>query len=361
MTSNRKSRRIRFDRIAYIAIACIALIAACIALNSLLFQDRPAMETSNSSHAASTSTTTTTTVETTTSKYPPSASRTTTTRNLETDATITARNAVLIRSDRHEILAEKGADEVIEPASMTKIMTMVTAIESLTAEQLAGTFTMDDALIAPLKARQAVCAGFADGEVCTITDLFYGMMLPSGADAAEGLAVYTSGSTAAFVQCMNEKAAELGLTQSHFVNCTGLHEDGHVSTVHEIARLLEYAIQIPFCRTVMSAATYTTASTPQHPDGIALTSIVKARLGSLTLDGLEIRGGKTGFTNQAGQCLATWGEDENGRLFLCVVAGCEGPMDAIYDTLSIYDVDSGVCSAPFIRPPNPQTDIIAAP
>lgn len=365
MANKRKKRKIRPDRVAAVSILLFLAVGAALILPNVLGKEPQEIADSkplvSEITAAATTTTTTTETTTTTSRYPAPATRTTDTKQLAGDADILARNAVLIDTENQTMLAEKSADAVLEPASMTKILTMVTAVETLTEEQLGGAFVMTEEILAAQHARDAVCAGFQAGEPCSLTDLLYGMMLPSGADAAVALAIATAGSEEAFIRMMNDKAAEIGMTSSHFLNPSGLHEDGHVSTVHDIARLLEYALTIPICRTVMSTPTYHTAATAQHPSGINLTSIVFWRMGDLAANGIRVCGGKTGFTNQAGQCLATWAEDETGKTYVCVIAGCEDQMDPVYDTLTVYSRYSGASDGTFARPVAEETTTIAAP
>lgn len=283
----------------------------------------------------------TTTTTTTTTLYPPVAQTETKTIVLTDETILYARNATLINLEDHTVIAERGADEVIYPASMTKIMTMLTVLELLGDDEnaLYQAYEMDGELVRELRALTLVCAGFQDGEPCRIIDMLYGLMLPSGADAAVGLAIYTAGSEEAFVKEMNRMAEKMGLQNTHFTNCTGLHDVDHYSTANEIACILAYAMLNPLCRELMSTPEYTTAATTAHPEGLQLLSTVFARMPETLPEDITIGGGKTGFTNAAGQCLATWAMDENGKEYICIVAGCDGlkPMDAVYDTLTLYD------------------------
>lgn len=283
----------------------------------------------------------TTTTTTTATMYPPIAQTQTKTIALTDETILYARNAALIDVKNHTVIAERGADEVIYPASMTKIMTMLTVLELLDNDETAlyQAYEMSGELVQELRALTLVCAGFQDGEPCRIIDMLYGLMLPSGADAAVGLAIYTAGSEEAFVKEMNRMAEKMGLQNTHFTNCTGLHDVDHYSTANEIACILAYAMQNPLCRELMSTPEYTTAATTAHPEGLRLQSTVFARLPKILPENITIGGGKTGFTNAAGQCLATWAADATGNEYICIVAGCDGlkPMDAVYDTLTLYD------------------------
>jgi D-alanyl-D-alanine carboxypeptidase len=197
---------------------------------------------------------------------------------------------------------------------------------------------------AVLTMMMAQVAGFEPGEACSVKDLLYAMMLPSGADAAVMLATHAAGSEAAFAEQMNALAAEMGLQHTHFVNCTGLHEDDHLSSVNDIARILLYALEDPLARQIMSAYRHTTTASPQHEEGIELVSTTLSRLVGNELESLSkplhIIGGKTGYTNPAGQCLATWAENAEGEEFVSVIAGSTAlkPLDAIGDTLTLYQL-----------------------
>ena len=289
---------------------------------------------------------TTTTEPETEPPFPPAPERSTETIALGDTDKILARNAVLLKvtPEGDEILAERDADEQIYPASMTKIMTLVTYLKLCGETAEDDVLIMDADVIAAQRAQMAYTAGFEPGEACTVTDLLYAMMLPSGADAAVMLATHAAGSEAAFAEQMNALAAEMGLEQTHFVNCTGLHEDDHLSSVNDIARILLYALTDPLAEKVMSTYRHTTAVTPQHEEGIELVSTTLSRLVGNELESLSkplhLIGGKTGYTNPAGQCLATWAENADGEMFVSVIAGSTAlkPLDAMGDTLTLYQL-----------------------
>ena len=289
---------------------------------------------------------TTTTEPETEPPFPPAPERSTETVALGDTDKILARNAVLLKvtPEGNEILAERDADEQIYPASMTKIMTLVTYLKLCGETAEDDVLIMDADVITAQRAQMAYTAGFEPGEACTVTDLLYAMMLPSGADAAVMLATHAAGSEAAFAEQMNALAAEMGLEQTHFVNCTGLHEDDHLSSVNDIARILLYALRDPLAEKVMSTYRHTTTVTPQHEEGIELVSTTLSRLVGNELESLSkplhLIGGKTGYTNPAGQCLATWAENADGEMFVSVIAGSTAlkPLDAMGDTLTLYQL-----------------------
>lgn len=188
------------------------------------------------------------------------------------------------------VLYEKDAYSRIYPASLTKIMTLIVAVEQ--CEDLSDTFTMTNDIIDPLFEANASRAGFKHREQVSIRDLLYGTILPSGADAAVALALYVSGSEEAFAALMNEKVKELGLLGTHFTNATGLHDRDQYSTAYDLAVILAYALSNDTCREVLSAQTYTTAATQQNPDGIELQSTLFSYMYGDEPEGALVLGGK---------------------------------------------------------------------
>ena len=170
----------------------------------------------------------------------------------------------------------------------------------------------------------------------TVKDLFYGTILPSGADAALGLATYVAGDQDAFVALMNEKLKELGLSDTaHFTNCVGLYDENHYCTVYDMAMILEAALDNELCREVLAAHTYTTSSTSEHPEGITISNWFLRRIEDKET-GAEILCGKTGFVAQSGSCAASYGEDENGKGYICVTADSTSSWRCIYDQVALY-------------------------
>lgn len=247
--------------------------------------------------------------------------------------------AILIDLDNNHVIAEKGSDTVIYPASMTKLMTLIVAIEH--TQDFNDTFLMTEEILQPLYDADASMAGFSAGEACTIIDMLYGAALPSGADATTGLAIYTAGSEEAFVEMMNEKAAELGLTKTHFMNASGLHDPQHYSTVTEMAMILEYCMKNDLCREVISTYTYTTQPTEQHPEGIELRDTMFDRMYGTEVEGITILGGKTGYTDDAGHCLANYARTPDGHTYVAVMAKAADVWYPIFDSFRLYGIITG--------------------
>ncbi len=252
----------------------------------------------------------------------------------EFDKSIASKYCVLIDVDKNKVIAKRNAEQKMYPASMTKIMTLIVAVENMTS--LDDTFTMTHDILAPLYDADASLAGFQENEIITIKDMLYGAILPSGADATAGLAIKIAGSESSFVSLMNEKARQMGLHNTHFTNTSGLHDADHYSTALDMAVILNYALKNDLCREILSTYQYTTAATIQHPEGIALESTLFGRMYGDEVEGVIIKGGKTGFTSEAQHTMASYAE-KNGKEYIAVVAHEDDRWGSVYDTFDIYE------------------------
>lgn len=245
-------------------------------------------------------------------------------------------HAILINESTDTIVAAKGAYERICPASMTKVLTVLVAAEHVTPEQLDDKFTMTLEITDYAYVNDCSSVGFLDEEQVPVRDLFYGTVLPSGGDAAVGLATYVAGSHEAFVDMMNQKLSELGLSDSaHFTNCVGLYDEKHYCTVYDMAIIMKAAMQNELCREVLSAHTYTTTPTEQHPEGIIISNWFLRRIEDKDTGGLVI-GAKTGYVVQSKSCAVSYGTFAGGTPYICVTAGSNSSWRCIYDQVEIY-------------------------
>lgn len=245
---------------------------------------------------------------------------------------VVSNNAILISSDG-TVIASRNSKARMYPASMTKIMSLIVAVEHIT--NLDDTFTMTFEIINPLYLQNATVTGLSSGETVPITDLLYGAILPSGADATDALAIYVAGGEEGFVELMNEKAEELGLIDTHFTNTSGLHDENHYTTAHDMAIILDYVMHNNICREILSAHKYITTSTEQHPDGVEMYSTMFNKIRRDQIEGVELLGGKTGYTYQAGHCLVSAAE-KNGKTYIAVTGGGETKYSPIYDIMAMY-------------------------
>lgn len=333
-----------FSRFAVVWIAVLAVILAVILITAgLRNEDNNESVPAGANTAGSTEETTLITTETTITYPVDHSDYTDQTRSFS--ANLDFANGILIDIEKGEVVASRGGDAKIFPASMTKVMTLIVAAEAV--ESLDETFTMTAEITDPLYIENASVAGFLVGEQVTVRDLIYGLVLPSGGDGALGLAYHIAGSEAAFAELMNEKAAELGLRNTHFTNCTGLHNADHYSTCHEIAMIVEYAINDPFMREVLTTYQYTTESTPEHPEGILLTSTLLSRMAGNESGTMFVQGGKTGYTIEAKNCLASFAtplvpgmSEEELKLqptkYILVTTGSGEKFGPVFDAISIY-------------------------
>lgn len=242
--------------------------------------------------------------------------------------------AILIDLDNNTIAAQKNARDRIVPASMTKILTVLVAAEHIT--DLEDTFTITREITDYSYRNDCSAAGFDVGETVTVRDLLYGTVLPSGADAAAGLAYYVSGSMEGFVDLMNEKINELGLSDTaHFTNCVGLYDENHYCTVYDMAVMLKAAVENELCREVLSAHIYTTSSTEQHPEGIEMSNWFLRRIEDKETKG-EVVCAKTGYVVQSGNCGASYEVTDSGKHYICVTADAHSNWRCIYDHVAIY-------------------------
>lgn len=251
---------------------------------------------------------------------------------------------VVIDVENGTILAQRDAKASMSPASMTKVLTVLTAADALGigGEDWADNPVLDETFEITIDitdysfVNRCSNVGFDVGEKVTVRDLFYGTILPSGADAALGLACYTAGSHEAFVELMNRKLEELGLSGStHFTNCVGLYDANHYSTVYDIAVILKTAADNPFCRAVLSAHTYNTGATEQHPEGLLLSNWFLRRIEDKDTHG-EVICGKTGYVAQSKSCAASLAADVHGKEYICVTAGSSGSWPCINDHVKLY-------------------------
>ena len=218
-----------------------------------------------------------------------------------------------------KVLFELSADEKIYPASLTKIMTAMVVLESKAGKEEMITLGQD--IYNEILPQDLKTAGLSPEESLSVKDLLYGMMLESGADCALGLARHIAGSETAFGGLMNEKAAELGMDHTSFTNATGRHEPEQYSTVRDICVLLNYAIGNEAFYEIFTSQSYKVASTNIHPNGITFTSSIFGKTSGDFGEALLL-GGKTGFTAEAGQCLASlWAV--NGERYIIVTAGAQ--------------------------------------
>lgn len=229
------------------------------------------------------------------------------------------------------VLYSQNAFDRIYPASITKVMTAILALEDGT---LSDEVTVTDAAV--ITEPGASLCGIKPGDKLTLDQLLYGLLLPSGNDAADAIAVHMSGSVDAFVRRMNEKAQELGATHTHFMNPNGLSDDDHYTTAYDLYLIFNEALKLPQFRKIIGTDSFT--ANYKNGDGEDVTKVWT--VGNLYQkgtrkppDGLKVLGGKTGTTKAAGYCLIQAEDDAKGKEYISVVLGADS-REALYDNMT---------------------------
>lgn len=238
--------------------------------------------------------------------------------------TLYARSAVLMDADSGRILFEKNGEERLANASTTKILTCILALEKGEPEETV-TFS-EEAVRQP-----EVHLGASKGEIFYLEDLLYSLMLESHNDTAVAVAEAISGSTAAFAEEMNQKAKEIGCTETHFVSPNGLDwedEDGpHETTAGDLARLLRYCIRQSPKKEEFLKITRTGEKSFSNLSGTRTYSCTNHNAFLSMMDGALT--GKTGFTGKAGYCY-TGALSDGDRMFIIALLACGWPNNKTY-------------------------------
>ncbi len=242
-------------------------------------------------------------------------------------------NVVLMDEETGEILYKLDENEKVYPASLTKIITTMVAIEDNRGE--GELYEFDHDLIHEMIMEDATMAGFLEGDKVDKEDLIYGCMLPSGGEASIGLAEMTSGSSQAHVERMNKLVEDLGMSSTHFTNVTGLHHPENYSTAKELAEITRVGLRNPEFDKIFTSPGFVSSPTAHYPNGVYMDYSVRQFADELDTPGIEILGGKTGFTEKAGLCLAS-AAIVDGKRYILVTLGSEGQDGHFLDALTIY-------------------------
>ena len=245
-------------------------------------------------------------------------------QTVEADLQLQCEGAILIDAEHGQILYEQHAYKKAFPASLTKIMTLLLTMEAIDA----GTLSTDTMVTVSSNAAQETYAAestadLQSGEQMSVIDLLYCLMLPSANDAAKALAEHVGGSVDSFVDRMNQRAAELGCQNTHFINPSGIHDSEHYSCAYDIALIFRQAMSHDLFLQIISTKEYTTAATNLstartfcNTNGL----ICEQRYSGYLYD--NCIGGKTGSTLYAGKCLASVAD--NGQFpIISVIMGSD--------------------------------------
>lgn len=231
---------------------------------------------------------------------------------------ITAKSALLVSLDTGEVLFEKNADEKVYPASITKIMTTLLILESdkyNPDEKIAMTQDVLDLMSGTGSSVSLLKAG----EEVTQSDLVYMVLMASYGDCALLAAIHYGGSVENFVNMMNSRAAELGLTGTHYENPIGLHSEQNYTTARDTYKLTATALQNETFRQVCESARHTVKTSMSGDRVISTTNFLQDNTTNYYYQ--YAKGVKTGYTDEAGRCLVSTAS-YNGYRYLCAVFGC---------------------------------------
>lgn len=241
---------------------------------------------------------------------------------------IIAETGIVMDLDSGEILYAKGIDEKRAPASITKIMTAMLAIEKVPLDTKI-TFTNEVNNIEP----GSTHIGIKPGETLTMEESLYGILLGSANEVSSGVAEYIGGTVQAFVDMMNERAQELGCKNTHFVNANGLYDDNHYTTARDMALIAQAAFQNETFQNIVKTPYYIIPPTNITAEERWINNHHQMLLdGDQHYDGCL--GGKTGYTVKAGNTLVTYAQRDSMRL-VCVVL--KGTTEYYNDTRNLLD------------------------
>lgn len=246
-------------------------------------------------------------------------------------------SAILIDSNTGTILYEKNANAMMYPASTTKVLTAIIALENC---------SLDEKTIASEHAITSIKSGYTNakiqvGEELTIEDLLYALMLKSANEAANVIAEHIGGTIENFANMMNAKAIELGCTSTHFVNANGVHDENHYTTAADLAKITRYCMQNKLFRHIASTEEYTLPATPQYPMGDRVLKNTNSLMNRESPYYYPyVIGGKTGFTTQAKNCMIAMSL-KDGLELISIVFHAESTEDGrsarYLDTISLLE------------------------
>ena len=247
------------------------------------------------------------------------------------DTSMNAEAGALFNVTDRSVVYSKNAFERLYPASTTKVMTAIIALEEGNlSDQVTVT---EDAVIT--EAGASLC-GIKPGDVITMQDLLYGLMMPSGNDAANAIAVHMYGSIDAFADRMNVRARELGATGTHFMNPSGLTDENHYTTAYDLYLMFNEAMKLPLFREIIAEDSYTANYQNGAGEAVSKTWTVGnwyQKGERETPAGVSVLGGKTGTTQAAGYCLIMASNDSQDKEYISVVLKSDS-RPSLYDNMT---------------------------
>lgn len=243
---------------------------------------------------------------------------------------INSSNYIMYNMDTDTIVYENASNEQVSIASLTKIATAIVAIDHI--DNLSDTITITNETLEGLTEANASVAGFWVGQTLTIEDLLYGLLLSSGADAANALDIYFKDHGLDLVTMMDELVIDLGLVNTNFVNTTGLDDENHYSSVYDVAQILSYALENETFKEIFTTDIYLTSDA-----NITLRATYYSTMSYYEIDNEYIIGAKTGYETTAGLCLASISYfDDTNFMLVSVGAARTTYTTHIDDAMTLY-------------------------
>lgn len=242
---------------------------------------------------------------------------------------VSAESAILMDADTGVILYAKNIHKKSYPASTTKLLTCLIAMERGNLDDMVP-FSHEAVFTVPVGGSNM---GMDEGESITLEEALYGILVASANEVANAVGEYISGSIDAFVDDMNEYAEQLGCTDSHFMNTNGLHDENHYTSAYDLALISARFFQNEMLCKIGNTARYHFEATVTQPDDFYINNKHRLINGEIPYEGIV--GGKTGYTDDARQTLVTCAE-RNGMKLICVVFNEESPRQ-FTDTVELFD------------------------
>lgn len=258
-----------------------------------------------------------------------------------TIAGINSKAALVANIDTGIVICANNHDKRVQIASMTKVMTLIVACDYLDGKARLGDtvdLTYSDRLKSYNKAflTEPGGTGAVTSETVYVVDLLYGLILQSGADAAYGLAEHFAGSEEAFVAKMNEKAAALGMNDTHFTNCVGKDDGGqNYSSMRDVATMFTYALRNPLCENIITTKQWKFVGS--YRKGSFINSLVLTKISENSgpkFGNVTVLGGKSGLESMSGYCLVSVCKNSAGEHFVVVTMGNNS--SSYSDSIKIY-------------------------
>ncbi len=245
------------------------------------------------------------------------------------DMTLDSQGVYIVNLETGTSIYEKAADHRMFPASVTKVMTALVVLDKCENPRETIVTCPEHSMFNYIIYDRGVHTELRMGEQISAYDLLMALMLESYCDVAELLAYHFGGNSVEnFVQMMNDKVEELGLKNTHFENAHGLHSANHYSSPRDLAVILQKAIENPIFREIIETREYTIPATSRHAARpLDYTVGIYYEQNSLYCDAFV--GGKSGFTDQAGRCLATY-SSKDGMSFISVLLGANMDSNRLY-------------------------------